>query len=36
MFPGGDGIISNEEGLELDGVVFEGNEIRHNLFYLMF
>ena len=32
IFPRGDGTtIPNEEDLELDGIVFEGNEVRHNL-----
>ena len=31
IFPGSDGTtITNEEELELDGIVFEGNEVRHN------
>ena len=36
IFPGGDGtIITNEEDLELDGIVFEGNEVRHNVYLLV-
>ena len=33
IFPGGDETtITNEEDLELDGIVFESNEVRHNLY----
>ena len=36
IFPGGDETtITNEEDLELDGIVFESNEIRHNLYLLV-
>ena len=36
IFPGGDETtITNEEDLELDGTVFEGNEVRHNLYLLV-
>ena len=35
VFPGGDGTrITSEEDLELDGIVFEDNEVRHNLYLL--
>ena len=33
IFPGGDETtITNEEDLEFDRIVFEGNEVRHNLY----
>ena len=36
VFPGGDGTsVTNEEDLELDGIVFEDNEVRHNLYLLV-
>ena len=36
VFPVSDGTrVTNEEDLELDGIVFEDNEVRHNLYLLV-
>ena len=36
VFPGGDGTrVTSEEDLELDRIVFEDNEVRHNLYLLV-
>ena len=31
IFPSGNGTTIPNKDLELDGIVFEGNEVRHNL-----
>ena len=31
LFPGCDGTTITKENLELDGIVFEGNKVRHNV-----